>query len=319
VTAAPAVGTTATAQWRAIGVDVHLVVTEPHLLAAARSLLEAELADLDLACSRFRPDSELVRLDATAGGGTAVAVSPLLAEAIGVALDAAEATQGAVDPTLGQVLSDLGYDRTFTTVAADGPARRIRVRIADPAGWRQVALDREAGTVRLPAGIRLDLGATAKALGADRAAARIHAELGTGVLVGLGGDVAMAGPAPDGGWPVRVQDSPGPLDGPAPGPRQTVALLSGGLATSGIAARRWTRGGAELHHLLDPATGMPARTPWRTVTVAAPTCVRANTVTTATLVRGDDGLAWLVATGLPARLVAQDGTVTRVGGWPDPS
>jgi thiamine biosynthesis lipoprotein len=312
-TTAPTTERTAAAEWRAIGVAVRLVVDCPKLLGPARRILEDDVAALDRTCSRFRPDSELMALDGTAHDG-AVRVSPLLAEAVGAALDAAARTDGAVDPTLGQALRDLGYDRTFSALAADGPA--VRVRVVDPAAWQRVELDRAAGTLRLPPGIRLDLGATAKALGADRSAARIHAELGIGVLVGLGGDIAVAGPAPDGGWPVRVQDRPGALQEEPDGPVQTVALHGGGMATSGISARRWTRGGRTLHHLLDPRTGMPAATPWRTVTVVAPSCVEANTASTATVVRGEAGLAWLEGTGLPARLVTLDGNVTRIGGWP---
>jgi len=133
--------------------------------------------------------------------------------------------------------------------------------------------------------------------------------------VSLGGDVAVAGPGPDGGWPVRVQDRPGPLDAPDEG-AQVVALHGGGMATSGITARRWTAGGRALHHLLDPRTGMPAVTPWRTVTVVAPSCVAANAASTAAIVRGPDGLAWLGGTGLPARLLALDGAVTTVNAWP---
>jgi thiamine biosynthesis lipoprotein len=308
------------AQWPAIGVTVRLVVTDPTTLAEARALLEQQLAELDLACSRFRPDSELRRLVA----GRPQPVSALLAEAIGVALDAAAATDGAVDPTLGAVLSDLGYHDDFAALAADGPPVGIRVRTVQPAGWRRVRLDRAERSVEVPDGVQLDLGATAKALGADRAAAAIHAALGTGVLVSLGGDLAVAGPAPDGGWPVLVTDrAPEPAAGPALAapddvPAQTVALHGGGLATSGTAVRRWSRGGHWLHHLLDPSTGLPARTPWRTVTVAASSCVRANIVTTATMVRGEAGRDWLAATGLPARLVSQDGRVTLLGGWPQP-
>jgi len=308
----------AAAEWRAIGVTVRVVVGSPEALPAATALLREELDRLDRTCSRFRADSELRALDAASGREQPV--SPLLAEAVAVALAAAAGTGGAVDPTLGAALTDLGYDRDQGALPADGPA--VRVRVVDPQAWRRIVLDRDAGTLRLPVGVRLDLGATAKALGADRAAARIHRELGTGVLVSLGGDLAVAGPGPDGdpdgGWPVRVQEAPGPLSEVPAGCTQTVTLHAGGIATSGITARRWVRGGRALHHLLDPATGLPARTPWRTVTVVAPSCVAANTTSTATIVRGDAGLDRLARTGLPARLVALDGTVTRTGGWPAP-
>jgi thiamine biosynthesis lipoprotein len=190
------------------------------------------------------------------------------------------------------------------------------------ARWSAVRLsggadgDVRAHTVTMPPGMRLDLGATAKAHAADRAADAIHAALGCGVLVALGGDVAARGEPPAGGWSIRVQDRPQPLPEAPEGPSQTVAVLGGGLATSSTAARRWQVGAAECHHLLDPWTGMPAVTPWRTVSAAASTCLEANIATTAAIVLGERGLGDLQARGLAARLVATDGTVTRLGGWP---
>jgi thiamine biosynthesis lipoprotein len=301
----------AVADLTAIGVAVRAVVTEPAALDQARGILEAELAALDLACSRFRPDAELAAVNASAG--RTLAISELLAEAVGVALAAARSTGGLVDPTLGSSLVRLGYDRDFEQLPADGP--RVPVSIWRGAHWDQVRLDRAARTLRLPAGVQLDLGATAKAWCADRIAERIHRELETGVLVSLGGDIAVAGQAPDGGWPIQVQDRPG-ADDPSDAPRCTVSIASGGLATSSTAARRWRRGGEPMHHLIDPSNGMPARSPWRTVTVAATTCLEANVATTAAMVSGAAGLARLEAAGLPARLVRNDGTVVMTGGWP---
>jgi thiamine biosynthesis lipoprotein len=161
--------------------------------------------------------------------------------------------------------------------------------------------------------VSVDLGATAKAFGADRIAARAHAVTGTGVLVNLGGDIAVAGPPPEGGWIVRVADR---HDSPDDAPGQVVALQAGGLATSGTAARRWRRGGRLLHHLVDPATGGPADTCWRTVTVTADTCVDANTASTAATIIGPAAPEWLAERGRPARLVDVEGRVVRVGGWP---
>jgi thiamine biosynthesis lipoprotein len=134
------------------------------------------------------------------------------------------------------------------------------------------------------------------------------------VLVSLGGDIAMAGAAPDGGWPVLVaEDHAAPLDGPGP----VVRLNGGGLATSSTTVRRWRRGGAELHHIVDPATGLPAAGRWRTASVGAATCVDANAAATAAIVWGERAPAWLAERRLPARLVATDGAVVRVAGWPE--
>jgi thiamine biosynthesis lipoprotein len=71
-----------------------------------------------------------------------------------------------------------------------------------------------------------------------------------------------------------------------------------------------------MHHIIDPGTGAPVESMWRTVSVAAATCVDANIASTAALVRGSSCVARLAESGLPARLVAQDGRVLRVAGWP---
>ncbi len=294
------------ATWSTWGLQVRLVVTDPACLQPARDRLEADLAAIDLACSRFRDDAEVVALDRAEGATTTV--SPLLAEAVGVALQAAHDTDGVVDPTLGRRLSELGYDRDFAGLPGDGPA--VRLVVGRSAGWRDVEFDPAARTVRMPAGIGLDLGATAKAWAADRSAARLATALGCGVLVSLGGDLAVAGPPPEGGWKIDVRER---QDDPA---AAIVAISTGGMATSGTTARRWMRGGEWLHHLIDPATGLPAVSLWRTVTAAATSCLAANIATTAAIVRGGLALEHLRAAGLPARLVDQDGSVTVLGGWP---
>ncbi|MGW6907634.1 FAD:protein FMN transferase [Streptomyces sp. NPDC054940] len=310
-----ALRTTAAADWRALGTGVRLVVTDPALLDSCNLLLARYLAEVDASCSRFRTDSELAALDAASG--RPVRVSPLLAEALTVALRAAEATDGAVDPTVGSAMEAIGYDRDFTLVREDDRPVRLRVRRAP--GWRQIELDRERGTVTVPVGVRLDLGATAKAWAADRAATMLAETAGCGVLVSLGGDTAVAGEPPTGGWQIRVQDVTGPVDETPPqGPYVTVGLHSGGLATSGTAARTWRRDGHTLHHIVDPRTGLPVRSPWRTVSVAARTCADANAASTAALVKGAGAERWLTGLGLPARLVSQDGLVVTTPAWPAP-
>src|SRR5438128_92298 len=190
-------------RFRALGTTAVVAVTDAAASDRAGSLLATELDAIDRACSRFRDDSELARLNASAG-------------------------RRAID--------------------------------VDAAGRR----------VRIPRGVELDLGATAKAFAADRAATDIAEATGVGVIVSLGGDCAIAGPPPEGGWTIRVTDR---HDAPAngPDPEATIALEAGGLATSGTSARNWTRGAERLHHLVDPRTGRPAASVWRTATVAAPT------------------------------------------------
>jgi len=294
----------------ALGTTAILLVSEAAARDAARAVLEDEVGRVDVACSRFRPDSDLSRVNASPGEW--VAVSPQLLVAVEAALRAARLTDGLVDPTIGSALRVLGYDRDFGAVAPDGPA--VTVTIGPVVGWRTVELDRAGARLRVPTGVELDLGATAKALCADQAAARAAAVTGVGVLVGLGGDIAVAGACPPDGWHVRVTDDHA---APPDAPGQTVALRSGGLATSGTAVRRWVRGGAQLHHLIDPVTGRPAAGGWRTVSVAAGSCLDANIASTAAMIMGQGAVGWLGRAGLPARLVSTDGEVTAIGGWPE--
>src|SRR5450755_1401460 len=301
------------ASWRALGTLVQLVVTDPRCLTEARRLLAADLDEVDLACSRFRADSEIRNLR-TAQGRPA-RVSPLLAEAIAVALRAARLTDGDVDPTVGAAMSAVGYDRDFDQIPRTGPPLLVTARTVP--GWREVHL--EGQSLTMPEGIQLDLGATAKAWAADRAAGRIASRLGCGVLVSLGGDIAVAGAGPDGGWRVRVQDVTGsPEDRPV-GPYALIAIQAGGLATSSTAARRWQRGGDVLHHILDPRTGRPAEAVWRTVSVAADSCADANAASTAAVIRGREALGWLAKLGLPARLAEVPGVVFPGAGGPSDS
>jgi thiamine biosynthesis lipoprotein len=295
--------------WQALGTTAVLAVTDSSALGRACELVLAELAAVDYTCSRFRGDSELVRLNAAAGGTTRV--SPLLFEALTIAVDAASATAGLVDPTIGRTLRLSGYDRTFAVVRdRDGTIRPSFVRDPD---WRTIELDHEWRTVRVPKEVELDLGATAKALAADRAARAVFDATGTGVLVSLGGDVAVAGGPPAGGWSIRLaDDNAAPLDSPGP----AVLVSAGGLATSGTTVRRWTTTAGELHHIVDPRTGRSATSYWRTATVTASSCVGANTASTAAIVLGESAVAWLADLRLPARLVRYDDAVRCTAGWP---
>lgn len=302
----------ATISFTALGTTAVLVVTEGAAMATAQRVLERELAAIDLACSRFRPDSELSR--ANAAQGRPFHVGALFAEALDVALRAAELTDGLVDPTVGPALTALGYDRTFASVRPED----VRPVMPVPAvGWQYIEWDPVTRWLRLPTGTGLDLGATAKALAADRAAERAARAAGCGVLVSLGGDLSSAGPAPEEGWQIEIADHHAAVT-PVPGP--VVAVRSGGLATSGIVARTWRRGGRTLHHLVDPVTGDVPTPFWRTVSVTAATCVDANTASTAAVLLGARAPLWLQQRALPARLVRTDGSVVTTGGWPaDPA
>jgi thiamine biosynthesis lipoprotein ApbE len=321
------------AKWQALGTSVELVVSDDRALTEARAILERQLDEVDRACSRFREDSELTRVNARAG--RTVRVDPLLIEAIELALRAAELTDGDVDPTVGEALVLAGYDRDIQlldrvspatnathTRACQGPAMKPCVRATLLPGWKAVELDRERSTLRIPRGVKLDPGATAKAWAADRAAHAIHVAIGCGVLVSLGGDISTAGPAPSGetnvqrapaGWRIHVTDDHRSAPN-APG--QTISIVGGGLATSSTTVRRWRHRGQTMHHIIDPPSGAPAEEVWRTVSVAASDCADANIAAIAAIVRGARAPEWLAGLGLPARLVSRDGEVLTVGAWP---
>ena len=224
-----------TASFRALGTTAAVTVADGQALSEALEIVQDELRRIDEACSRFRDDSELASLNRSAG--RPFVASPLLLEALTVALHAAARTDGDVDPTVGRSLGALGWDRDFTVVVARREAPRLR--IVPAAGWKRVRIDRAHRTVSIPARVEIDLGATAKALAADRCARAVHTATGSSALVNLGGDIALAGAAPEGGWPIRVTDDHR-SDVTAPG--QTIALACGGLATSSTTVRRWRTG-----------------------------------------------------------------------------
>jgi thiamine biosynthesis lipoprotein len=294
----------------ALGTTAVVLVSDGAALADARAICEDVIAEVDRACSRFRDDSDLTRVNSHPNEHVLVSVG--LLDALDVALFAARVTDGLVDPTVGSAMRAIGYDCDFTEMAADGPPLRVVVRPVP--GWRRLDVDHERGTVRVPDGVEIDLGATAKAWCADRAARAAADNTGVGVVVGLGGDLSVAGDVPPGGWQVRIADDHRASIDEEGG--QTVSILGGGVATSGTSVRRWTRAGQSLHHVVDPSTGRPAAELWRTVSVAARSCADANIASTAAIVLGSNAPRWLAERGLPSRLVRVDGDVTVVGGWP---
>jgi len=295
----------ATQVMRAWSCTVRLVVDDERVLRPAAADLAALLARVDSAASRFRRDSALSKANANAG--RPVPVPRLLVDLVAAGLDAAEQTGGLVDPTVGVALGRLGYDRDIAAIAPDGPGITAG---PSAASWREVRLDREVGLLTVPIGASLDLSATAKAYIADHAAHALARRYDTAVLVELGGDLAVAGNRPL-GWCVDVAERAGDAG-------QHVLVRHGGMATSTTVIRQWRRGGAPVHHIVDPRTGRPAAGPWRTVSVYAPCALAANTASTAAIVLGEGALDWFADRNLAARFVAQDGTVTAVGSWPRP-
>ncbi len=278
------------------------------VVVEAGRILEDEIVLVDRLASRFRDDSEITRLRAAPPGP--VPISAELGELLAATLSMSAATGGAVDPTVGDAMCRLGYDRDFAALPDDRDA------LAPPRpapGWRSVVLDTGRCEVVCPPGVWLDLGATAKAWAADRAARRTHEAIGCAVLVALGGDVAVCAPSEHEGFAVAVGDR---CDDGGGRSTESVRVRSGGLATSGTAKRRWRVGGEVLHHIVDPSTGRPAGGRWRTVSVAAASCLQANAAATASIVKGDDAPDWLRSLELPARLVDHAGVVVTTGRWP---
>jgi thiamine biosynthesis lipoprotein ApbE len=295
--------------WRALGTGVHVLVIDGDI-AAASAAVRGVLSEVDLAYSRFRPDSELSQINDD--GGRTRRVSPLLADAIATALRAAVLTDGRVDPTVGRAMRAVGYDDDFDRIRTRTDP--ISIRLEPIPGWQAIQFDSRARTLGVPKGIEIDLGSTGKALASDLAATAALAAMGRGgVLVSLGGDIATAGDIPAGGWRILVaEDSDTPPDSDG----EVIALHDGAIATSSTTVRTWRRGGIALHHLIDPLTGLSVESPWRTASVVAATCVDANTAATAAIVRGASAPEWLDGLGLAARLVGRTGDVQRVGSWP---
>jgi thiamine biosynthesis lipoprotein len=290
----------ATADWELWSTQARICVTDAAVLPAARLIADGVLPNVDQAASRFRPDSEVSNL--RVGWST---VSPTLAGLVSAALEAADLSGGAVDPTIGAAMRAIGYDRDINEIRPSRPQVLVETRVA---GWQSISL--EVRRLFLPLGVELDLGATAKAVAADWCAKAITNALDTGVLISLGGDIATAGVPPRGGWQVTVQDTD---DDPA---CQVTLAAGAALATSSTVRRAW---GPGLHHIVNPSTGLPSDPIWRSVSVVAPTCTEANTISTGSLVKGKEAPAWIASLGWPARLIGRLGDEVLLNGWPQGS
>ena len=290
-------------RFRAMGTEVHVLAAGTRAPDAAQ-VVEGLFEEWEEVLSRFRPESELSRLNAKAGAP--VRVGRILMTAIEASLDAARATGGLFDPTLRHELVRIGYDRPFDQI---GDAETVAGRPRGGGAWRRIVVDRAAGVVTLPERSGLDLGGIAKGMAVD-ASLELLAGLGIeAALVSAGGDLAVLGRPPgERAWGVLVGDDP---EGPV------VPLVRGALATSGVARRRWMQGESTRHHLVDPRTGEPATCGLREVTVAGGTCRAAEVGATASFVAGPLlGPGLLERLGLAGLLVTASGGRIRVGRWP---
>jgi thiamine biosynthesis lipoprotein len=264
------------------------------------------LDSVDASCNRFRADSELSRLNER--HGETVPISATLELALRAALRAAEVTGDLVDPTVLPALLALGYDRDYDELDhRDAVLEHVAVPSMGPSA---IHLDLSEHTVMLDPPCRLDLGASAKAMVVDLVADDVAPS--GGVVVELGGDVAVRGEGPEGPWAIAVSDAL-VLTGREP----RITLAHGGVATSSTATRTWRVGERTVNHIVDPRTGHCARGLYTTASVTASDCLLANSFATAALLWNEDAGYHIAQAGWSARLVRRDGSLEFAGGWPE--
>ena len=295
------------ARFRAMGTDCHVLVYAPGSASTDLADLAIERVELlEQSWSRFRPTSELNRLNSTAGQGPQAVSADLLRLAQSMR-EAWDATDGLFDPTVLAAMRALGYDADFATVTARAATDLDDVLLAAAPGMSAVRIDAAAATVALPAGVGLDPGAIGKGLAADIVAEELMSAGAQGVLVNLGGDVSLAGERPDGeAWSIGIEDERRPADHPDR-VMQTLMVAGGraGLATSTTLKRRWAQG--RRHHVLDPRTGTMSTSTLVQVTVVAPSACTAEWSATAALLQPPDAAAtWLRQHDRTAFLMTDD-------------
>ncbi|HEY1389073.1 MAG TPA: FAD:protein FMN transferase [Ktedonobacterales bacterium] len=291
----------------AMGTTVTVLASAAHGLRAFETVL-ALFDEWERALSRFLPESELSRLNARAG--TAVEVSPLLWDVLTTALEAARATNGRYDPTLLRQMLWIGYDRTFADIDREGRMAAPPVGQARIGGdWRLIQLDQAHRQVTLQVGAGLDFGGIAKGMAVDAALRQLRALSLTPALVNAGGDLAVVGRPPgQPDWPIAI---------PGRGCHWTIPLRNGAIATSTVTRRNWRQGEAARHHLIDPATGEPARSDVLSATVVAPYCRQAEVGAKVALLLGARaGVRFLETHGLAGLLIPTTGDYLTAGPWP---
>jgi thiamine biosynthesis lipoprotein len=290
--------------FQAMGGQAHLLVTGgPHLLDEGRRLVEA----LEARWSRFRPDSDVARLNRAEGAPVRVTPETLLI--MSLVVDAWKLTGGRFDPTVVGALQANGYDRSFAMV---GGGRGGPVVPVPAPGLEGVELDSAGCTVTLPPHVGIDFGGVGKGAAADLVALELLAAGAQGVCLNLGGDLRASGQAPQpGGWVVAVEDPFRPERELA-----RVAIGDGAVATSSRLVRTWQRGAGTYHHLIDPASGLPCDSGLAAVTVVAGCAWWAEILATATLVAGaKEGARLLEAHGVTGVLVDDHGQARALPGF----
>ena len=274
--------------------------------AALRNMVEARLSEINAALSTWDPGSEISRFNRMPAG-TEMTVSTDFRVVLKAALQLAEESGGAFDPTIGPLVNLWGFgpERGQTTpTEAEITAARARV------DFRQVRLE-GSNLQKDRAEVVLDLSAIAKGYGVDEVAQVVADQGFRNYLVEIGGEVRAWGMRPD-GKPWRVG-----IENPVPEEERTgrdvvakVALTKGALATSG-SYRRFRQGGG--HHIIDPRTGRSTNPHLVSVTVHAPNAMLADGIATALMVMGTrEGQRWLDAqSGVKALFIRRN----PAGGW----
>ena len=282
------------------GVSGTLVVDNENYAALAEETLWRWIAAGDHAVNRFLPTSEVNAINADPR--STHDVSDEFIAFFDAALESYDVSEGLCTPTVLDALEAWGYDADIDVVQREG--RSVPLTVSPAVSFTTVALDRNARRLS-PNGVRLDFGASAKAFVADQVAREVGRH--TPVLVELGGDVAVGGAVRP--WSVGVAEDAEHIGAP-------IGITSGGVATSSTLVRNWSSGTARAHHIIDPRTGAPVISTWRTVSVAADSCLTANALSTASLLWGEEALYYVTQAGWSARFVDHDGKVLCVGGWP---
>lgn len=296
-----------TTSWRAWSCTIELTAAHKCDLEPARRVVEQVMGEVNASANRFEHSSDLSRLNANSG--RYVIVRPLTIQLLELAIEVADQTHGNVTPTIGAALLAQGYDDEIDVVRSRQRPNSVTpsstTTAPAPVARSAIRIDYELCRAGVTAGTVLDLGALAKAYAVDEAIVRIADRGLGGVLVSIGGDLAVHG-GPDQEWPILASET-------ADGPAQAITITEGAVATSSTVTRRWADG---RHHIIDPHTGSCAADHWRTATVWAPTAVEANTMSTWALVAADEAERALAVRQLPARLVSVDGRNETRHGWP---
>ena len=250
-----------------------VVVADRWETARLVSLAETTVDSLEALWSRFRPESDISRVNRHPG--RPVRVSPLTVLAVGAALDAWRQTGGAFDPTVGSALIDAGYDRTFDEVV-----RSVHMAPSPAPGPDAVDLHRVASTISVASGVHLDLGGIGKGLAADQTVATLIEAGASGAMVNIGGDLRADGRPPTGqGWQID-------LDCPGSQRRLHCRIQRGAVCTSSTTRRRWPSDAGPQHHLIQPSSGTPCNTGVLTATVIGATAAACEVLATAAIASG---------------------------------